>query len=102
MPQRHVQDAVLRATRRIPGYPKLRALDLSAGRGEIASALANDGVAVRATHFRAADYKPRGAPPPDPAVALDRDVDLTKPLPYPDGAFDLVVLCEVAEHLPTY
>jgi SAM-dependent methyltransferase len=102
MPQPHVLDAVLRAARRTPGYPNLSALDLSAGRGEIASALARDGVSVRATHFRADDYKTRDAPPPDPAVALDRDVDLTRPLPYAARGFDLVVLCEVAEHLPTY
>ena len=102
MPQPHVLAAVLRAARRTPGYPSLRVLDLSAGRGEIASALARDGATVRGTHFRADDYKTRGAPPPDPAVALDADVDLTRPLPYSDGSFDLVILCEVAEHLPTY
>ncbi len=27
---------------------------------------------------------------------------MTRPLPYESAAFDLVVLCEVAEHLPTY
>ena len=109
MPQPHVLEAVLRAARRTPGYPQspstaaaLRALDLSAGRGEIASALARDGLTVRATHFRVDDYKLKDAPPPDPAVALDLDVDLTRPLPYGNGAFDLVILSEVAEHLATY
>ena len=57
MPQPHVFDAVLAAARRIPGYPRLRVLDLSAGRGEIAAALAGDGCTVRGTHFRADDYK---------------------------------------------
>lgn len=104
MPQRHVFEAVLDAARRLPGYPKLRALDLSAGRGEIASALAADGCAVRGTHFRHDDYKLSQKPGPVPAdaVAIDPNVDLTRPLPYGDAAFDLVVLCEVAEHLPTY
>src|SRR5689334_7040742 len=102
MPQPHVFEAVMQAARRTPGYPAIRALDLSAGRGEIASALARDGAAVRATHFRPDDYKTKAAPPLDPAVALDRGVDLTRRLPYPDAAFDLVVLSEVAEHLPTY
>jgi SAM-dependent methyltransferase len=102
MPQPHVAAAVLRAARRLPGYPRLRVLDLSAGRGEIAAALSRDGCAVRGTHFRADDYKLAGAPPALPeGVTIDPDVDLLRPLPYPDAAFDLVILCEVAEHLPT-
>ena len=100
MPQSHVFESVLRAARRLPGYPKLRVLDLSAGRGEIAAALAKDGCEVRGTHFRADDYKLADAPPVP--VPIDADVDLTKPLPHESAAFELVVLCEVAEHLPTY
>ncbi len=101
MPQKHVFEAVLRAARRLPGYPGLRVLDLSAGRGEIAAALAKDGCEVRGTHFRPDDYKLAGSPPPL-GIPIDADVDLTRPLPCADGAFDLVILCEVAEHLPTY
>ena len=101
MPQKHVFEAVLRAARRLPGYPKLRVLDLSAGRGEIAAALAGDGCDVRGTHFRADDYK-LAEEPPSPGIAIDPDVDLTRPLPYGSAAFDLAILCEVAEHLPTY
>ncbi len=104
MPQKHVFEAVLRAARRRPGYPRLRVLDLSAGRGEVAAALARDGCAVRGTHFRADDYKlaDAGAPLETAGIPIDADIDLTRPLPYADAAFDLVVLCEVAEHLPTY
>ncbi len=47
-----------------PDYPRLRVLDLSAGRGEIAAALARDGCAVRGTHFRADDYKLGAEPGP--------------------------------------
>ena len=101
MPQKHVFEAVLRAARRLPGYPRLRVLDLSAGRGEIATALANDGCAVRGTHFRFDDYKTRDTAAPA-GIPIDAGIDLTQPLPYESGAFDLVVLCEVAEHLPTY
>ena len=103
MPQPHVFEGVLRAVRRLPGYPRLRVLDLSAGRGEIAASLADDGCTVRGTHFRADDYKltAQSGPLHTDAVTIDRDVDLTRPRPYPDAAFDLVVLCEVAEHLPT-
>ena len=104
MPQKHVFEAVLRAARRRPGYPKLRVLDLSAGRGEIAAALSRDGCTVRGTHFRADDYKLADAskPPQTDGIPIDADVDLMRPLPYADAAFDLVILCEVAEHLPTW
>ena len=101
MPQKHVYEAVVRAARRVPGYPKRRVLDLSAGRGEIAAALAADGCDVRGTHFRVDDYKTAGAAPPA-GVPIDADIDLTRRLPYADGAFDLVILCEVAEHLPSH
>jgi SAM-dependent methyltransferase len=104
VPQRHVFDAVLRAARRLPGYPKRRVLDLSAGRGEIAAALSADGCAVRATHFRHDDYKLTQQPGRLPAdsLTIDTAVDLTRQLPYDSASFDLVILCEVAEHLPTY
>ncbi len=103
MPQRHVFDAVLKAARRLQGYPELRVLDLSAGRGEIAAALSRDGCSVRATHFRPDDYKlaETSTPLETGGIAIDPEVDLTRPLPYADASFDLVVLCEVAEHLPT-
>ncbi|HEY1251479.1 MAG TPA: methyltransferase domain-containing protein [Thermoanaerobaculia bacterium] len=112
MPQPHVTAAVLRAVRRLPGYPRLRVLDLSAGRGEIAAALARDGCAVRGTHYRADDYQYAGlrspdkydgsAPPQNEEFAVDENVDLMRPLTYGGGSFDAVILCEVAEHLPTY
>jgi len=102
VPQKHVFEAVLRAARRLPGYPRLRVLDLSAGRGEIAAALVKDGCDVRGTHFRADDYKLANAAETPAGIAIDPDVDLTRPLPYGSAAFDLVILCEVAEHLPTY
>jgi SAM-dependent methyltransferase len=101
LPQKHVFEAVLRGARSVPGYPKLRVLDLSAGRGEIAEALARDGCDVRGTHFRANDYKLAGGPTPS-GIPIDADVDLTRPLPHSDRAFDLVILCEVAEHLPSH
>ncbi len=103
MPQPHVLAAVLRAARGLPGYPKLRVLDLSAGRGEIAAALARDGCAVRGTHFRDDDYKlaDRSGIQTE-GIPIDEHVDLTQPLPYPAAAFDLVILCEVVEHLSTY
>jgi hypothetical protein len=55
-------------------------LDLSAGRGEIAAALAADGCTVRGTHFRADDYKltAQSGPLQTDAVQIDPDVDLTQ------------------------
>jgi SAM-dependent methyltransferase len=105
VPQPHVAAGVLRAARRLPGYPRLRVLDLSAGRGEIAAALAADGCAVRGTHFRADDYKltePSPGPPAIDEFPIDENIDLMRKLTYGDASFDLVILCEVAEHLPTY
>jgi SAM-dependent methyltransferase len=104
VPQTHVFESVLRAARRRPGYPRLRVLDLSAGRGEIAAALAKDGCEVRGTHFRPDDYKltDPAKPAQTAGLAIDPDVDLTRPLPYADAAFDLVIFCEVAEHLTTW
>lgn len=104
MPQDFVRDAILAAARRLPGYPKLSVLDLSCGRGEILAALARDGCRVRGTHYRGDDYKltEQSGPLETAGLAVDPDVDLTKPLPYADASFDVVILSEVAEHLPDH
>ena len=101
MPQEFVRDAILAAARRLPGFPNLSVLDLSCGRGEILAALERDGCRVRGTHYRGDDYKLTEQPGPLETAGLpvDPDVDLTKPLPYPDAGFDLVILSEVVEHL---
>jgi 2-polyprenyl-3-methyl-5-hydroxy-6-metoxy-1,4-benzoquinol methylase len=104
VPQDFVRDAILAATRRLPGYPKLSVLDLSCGRGEILSALGRDGCRVRGTHYKGDDYKLTEQPGPleTAGLAVDPDVDLMKPLPYADASFDVVILSEVAEHLPDH
>src|SRR5262249_11686752 len=104
LPQPHVFDPVPRAARPPPKYPRLRALALSAGRGEIAAARPADGCPARGTHFRHDDYKRTQLPGalPSDSLTIDTGVDLTRPLPYDNASFDLVILCEVAEHLPTY
>jgi SAM-dependent methyltransferase len=104
MPQDFVASAIIRAARQTQSYPRLRVLDLSCGRGEILSALAQDGCRVRGTHYRHDDYKltDQSKPTVLSGLDIDQDVDLLQPLPYEDSSFDLVILSEVIEHLPTY
>jgi SAM-dependent methyltransferase len=103
MAQTFVNAAVLREVRRLPEHPRLRVLDLSCGRGEILRALRDDGCEVRGTHYRSDDYKlaPAGARELLAELPIDEGVDLLEPLPYPASSFDLVVLSEILEHLPT-
>lgn len=103
MPQEFVASAILDAVRKLPGFPALRVLDLSCGRGEILRQLQSEGCKVRGTRYRPDDYKLVGAS----AAALDdadidSNVDLMRPLSYGDGSFDVVLLAEVVEHLPTW
>ncbi|MGH9398742.1 MAG: methyltransferase domain-containing protein [Thermoanaerobaculia bacterium] len=105
MPQEFVRDAILQAARRLPGYPRLSILDLSCGRGEILAALARDGCRVRATHYRGDDYKLTQGPAPletaGLSIPIDPDVDLLCALPYAAESFDVLILSEVLEHLPS-
>lgn len=102
MAQTFVMHAVLKAIRRLPEYPKLKILDLSCGRGEILSALAREGCEVRGTHYHDNNYKLAGEPTVPVDIPVDSGVDLTKPLSYADGSFDVVILCEVLEHLHSH
>ena len=103
MAQHFIVTAILAAVRALPGYPRLRVLDLSCGRGEILAALQRDGCTVRGTHYRLDDYEVRsGRETFLDGLRIDTGVDLTRPLPYEDASADVVILSEVVEHLATY
>lgn len=103
MPQDLVARAIVSAIRALPNYPALSVLDLSCGQAEIIRELAADGCEIRGTHFRGDDYKLHDAPRSLlENLPIDQEVDLTEALPYPASSFDVVILSEVGEHLPTY
>jgi 2-polyprenyl-3-methyl-5-hydroxy-6-metoxy-1,4-benzoquinol methylase len=103
MPQDFVARAIIKAIRAFPRYPALSILDLSCGRAEIIRDLRDDGCGVRGTHFRGDDYKLHGRRKPQwEDLPIDQEIDLLEPLPYKSDSFDVVILSEVAEHLPTY
>lgn len=69
-----------------------RVLEVSCGNGETLRRLKDDGFTVRGTNFTVYSEYDRGVP-------VDWGVDLLAGLPYDDGAFECVILCDVLEHL---
>ena len=104
MPPSFIANAIVRAARGLPGYPRLEVLDLSCGRGELLSRLASDGCTVRGSHYRADDYKlaEEHTPLYTAGLTIDPGIDLTQPLPYSSASRDMVLLSEVVEHLPDW
>lgn len=102
MPQAHVRDAVVGLARGVPGYPGVRALDLSCGQGEILNVLVQDGCDGRGTRYTDEDpFVARREPLVD-ASLVDDGADLTERLPYEDDSWDLVLLTEVIEHMADF
>jgi SAM-dependent methyltransferase len=102
MPQTFITRAVVRAVRRLPAFPSLSVLDLSCGEGEILSLLKKEGCQVLGTRYRTGDYIIERDLAKENDVAVRDDVDLLGQLPFADQSFDVVVLVEVLEHLPSH
>lgn len=76
------------------GTGAARVLEVGCGEGRLAQQLIR---AARPARFEACDVELRPIPDLDPQIAL-REASIYA-LPYPAASFDLVICCEVLEHL---
>jgi SAM-dependent methyltransferase len=82
--------------------PGDRILDLSCGEGEILSELLARGFKAEGTHYGDEDYILRNPHPVLKSAVIHTNVDLGRPLPFPDNSFQAVLATEVFEHLPEH
>ncbi len=102
MPNKQIIRAVLKSVSLIPRYPALRILDLSCGDGALIEALDKSGCQVEGSHFRSDDYIFKLPSATLQKVKIHEGVDLTKPLPFADEEYDVVLATEVLEHLTSH
>jgi len=102
MPSKQIIDAAIRTARRLPGWPALRVLDLSCGDGALLEAFDKEGCPVEGSHFRSDDYIYQRPSPVLRKVKIHEGVDLSKPLPFADEEYDVVIATEVVEHLNSH
>lgn len=102
MPDKRIVRATVKALRSLPGWPGFRAIDLSCGEGRVLEALAAAGCRAEGTHFRSDDYICKRPSDVLRTAVIHDGIDLSKPLPFGDGTYDVVLATEVVEHLPSH
>ena len=102
MPEQSIQRAVVRTLQSSGIAPPAKVLDLSCGDGDILEQLAERGYSVEGTHYKEDDYILRNRSPILKTAPIHHGTDLTQPLPFDDGSFDIVLATEVFEHLPSH
>ncbi len=102
MPNQIIITKVVDTISSLAGWPSLRILDLSCGEGALLECLHRKGCQVEGTHYRDDDYILKRPREILSQVPIRQNVDLTRPLPFEDGQFDVVIATEVIEHLPNH